>query len=289
MGANVIYDGRFSPNPPGAMTSTANCDTAAALAVTALRAGRAIIEVYEAGFSVEIKPDRSPVTEADRRAEGLILADLAGLAPAVPVISEEAGVPAAAVPAPERFFLVDPLDGTREFISRNGEFTVNIALIEAGRPVVGVVLAPAVNRLFVGCGRGLAFELPAGDEQEAADRAAWRPIATNPAKPGGLRAVASRSHRNAETDAFLARVAAKSIVSAGSSLKFCLIACGEADVYPRLGRTMEWDTAAGHAVLEAAGGAVLTLKGQPLGYGKAESGYANPPFVAWGRRESAIS
>jgi 3'(2'), 5'-bisphosphate nucleotidase len=284
----VFYDVRFSPNPPGSMTSTDDCDTAAALAVTALRAGRAIMEIYQAGFSVEIKTDRSPVTEADRRAEALILADLAGFAPAVPVISEEAGAPAAGKPVPERFFLVDPLDGTREFINRNGEFTVNIALIEAGRPALGVVLAPAVNRLFVGCGQGHAFELPAGSEKEALDRASWRPIATRPAKPGSLRALASRSHRDAQTDAFLARIAAKSTVSAGSSLKFCLIACGDADVYPRLGRTMEWDTAAGQAVLEAAGGAVLTLEGEPLGYGKSRSGYANPPFVAWARREIAI-
>ena len=285
----MIYDKRFSPNPPDSMTASADCDTAAALAATALKAGRAIMEIYEAGFSVETKPDRSPVTEADRRSEALILADLERLAPAVPAISEEAGAPAAAAPAPPRFFLVDPLDGTREFIGRNGEFTVNIALIEDGRPVIGVVLAPAVRRLFVGCGRGQAFELPMGDEMAVLNRASWRPIAARAPRPGRLRAVASRSHREAETDAFLAKIAAQSIVSAGSSLKFCLLACGEADVYPRFGSTMEWDTAAGQAVLEAAGGLVLTVQGEPLGYGKSASGYANPPFIAWARPEIVIS
>ena len=279
---------RFSQKPPGSMTASADCDTAAALAAIALKAGRAILEIYEAGFSVEIKPDRSPVTEADRRAEALILTDLSRHAPAVPAISEEAGAPAAAEPPPQRFFLVDPLDGTREFIRRNGEFTVNIALIESGRPVIGVVLAPAVGRLFVGCGSGQAFELPAGGGRDALDRTHWRAIATRAPKRGGLRAVASRSHRDAETDTFLAKVAARSIVGAGSSLKFCLLACGEADVYPRFGRTMEWDTAAGQAVLEAAGGTVLTLQGEPLGYGKSASGYVNPPFVAWARPESAV-
>ena len=271
------------------MTIFADRDTAAALTVIALKAGRAIMEIYEAGFSVELKDDRSPVTEADRRAEALILAALAELAPDIAVVSEEAGPPAATEPAPERFFLVDPLDGTREFIDRNGEFTVNIALIEQGRPVLGVVLAPAAERLFAGCAEEGAFELPAESETRALDRDAWRRIATRPAKAGSLRAVTSRSHRDAQTDAYLAKVGATSTVSAGSSLKFCLIACGEADVYPRFGRTMEWDTAAGHAVLDAAGGAVLTPDGRPLRYGKAESGYANPPFVAWARREMAVS
>lgn len=270
------------------MTVSPDCDTAAALAATTLKAGRVILEVYGSGFSVETKPDRSPVTEADRRSEVMILADLARLAADVPAISEEAGVPAATVPAPRRFFLVDPLDGTREFIGRNGEFTVNIALIEDGRPVVGVVLAPAVKRLFVGCDQGGAFELPIGGEAQVPDRSLWRAIATRKPKSGSLRAVASRSHREAETDAFLAKIAAQSILTAGSSLKFCLLACGEADVYPRFGRTMEWDTAAGQAVLEAAGGAVLTLRGEPLTYGKSGDGYANPPFVAWARPEMAV-
>jgi 3'(2'), 5'-bisphosphate nucleotidase len=270
------------------MTTSADCDTAAALAVTALKAGRAILRIYETGFSVTTKADRSPVTEADQRSEALILTDLQRLAPEIPVISEEAGAPAATAPVPQRFFLVDPLDGTREFISRNGEFTVNIALIEGGRPVLGVVLAPAAGRLFISCGKGRAFELPAESEEAARDRSSWRAVATATPQPGKLRAVASRSHREAETDAFLDRIAAQLVVCAGSSLKFCLLACGEADVYPRFGRTMEWDTAAGQAVLEAAGGTVLTLNGEPLGYGKSANGYANPPFIAWARPEIAV-
>ena len=270
------------------MTSTFDRDLAPALAAMARKAGRVILDVYETDFTVTIKANQTPVTEADARAEEVILADLHRIAPSIPVISEEAGGPVPPGPAPERFFLVDPLDGTREFIERNGEFTVNIALIEAGRPVAGVVLAPAIKRMFLACGEGHAFELPARAEtSDVPGRDAWRAIATRASRPDALRAVASRSHRNAQTDAFLARIGAHSIVIAGSSLKFCLLACGEADVYPRHGRTMEWDTAAGQAVLEAAGGVVLTLGGEALRYGKGEEGYVNPPFIAWRHRDIA--
>lgn len=270
--------------------STQYSDLLEPVKAIAHQAGDAIMEIYDGLYCVEQKPDNSPVTEADYAAHNVIAAGLAQLTPDWPVLSEEGDAVDFAVRRQwRRYWLVDPLDGTREFIKCNGEFTVNIALIEKGRPVIGVVLAPAVNRLFAGCGKGLAFELPADDEKKALDRTAWRPIATSPAEPGSLRAVASRSHRDPETDAFLAKVKATSIVGAGSSLKFCLIACGDADVYPRFGRTMEWDTAAGQAVLEAAGGAVLTLEGEPLLYGKSEGGYANPPFVAWARRDMAIS
>jgi 3'(2'), 5'-bisphosphate nucleotidase len=240
----------------------------------ARRAGAAIMAIYAEDFAVRQKDDASPVTAADEAAEAIILPALQALTPDIPVVSEEA---ASAGHVPEigrRFWLVDPLDGTREFIKRNGEFTVNIALIEDGRPVLGVVFAPALERLYAGIvGAGAHIE----------DAAGTRTIACRNPPPEGLTVVSSRSHGDPATlDAFLAdyKVAAES--TAGSSLKFCLVAAGAADLYPRFGRTMEWDTAAGHAVLAAAGGRVTTLDGIDLGYGK--PGLDNPHFVAHGRR-----
>ena len=252
----------------------------------ALDAGQAILRVYESdAVKVTHKEDDSPVTEADMRAEAVILAGLSKRAPDVTVISEEA---VAGGKHPERarqFFLVDPLDGTREFIKRNGEFTVNIALIEGGRPVAGVVLAPAIGKLYLGSGTmALAQEAKPGDIlARGRDTAlsAERIIRARhaPAEPV---AIASRSHRDPDTDAFLARHGITNVVSAGSSLKFCLVAAAEADIYPRFGRTMEWDTAAGQAVLEAGGGSVSKVDGSPLRYGKFDEGLANPHFIARG-------
>jgi len=236
-------------------------------------AGELVMDIYRTDFDVTRKGDDSPVTQADQRAEALILKGLAELAPGVLVVAEEA-VSAGDIPdAAERFFLVDPLDGTKEFISRNGEFTVNIALIENGRPVLGLVLAPAINRLFAGVvGVGAWLE----------DGQGRRAIATRAVPAAGLTVVASRSHGDETAlDAFLAGRPVASRTNAGSSLKLCLVAAGEADVYPRLGRTMEWDIAAGDAVLRAAGGLVQTLDGATLGYGK--NGWDNPHFAAWGR------
>lgn len=257
-----------------------------ALAGIAQEAGAAILEVYGGEFAVEHKDDASPVTEADARAEAIILKRLAELSPGVPVIAEEAAS-AGQVPAVgDRFFLVDPLDGTKEFVRRNGEFTVNIALIEAGVPVAGVVYAPALGMMAVGDREDGAYE--ASLTPEANLRAVqWQPLRTRDVPAAGPVAVASRSHRGEETEAFLARHGVVDTTSAGSSLKFVLVARGVADLYPRLGRTMEWDTAAGQAVLEAAGGTVLTLEGAPLGYAKRERGYDNPHFVAWGRAPAA--
>ncbi len=228
-------------------------------------AGRAIMQVYATDFAAKTKADQSPVTEADEAAERIILAGLAKLN--IPVISEEAAA-AGRIPAvADHFFLVDPLDGTKEFISRNGEFTVNIAEIKQGVPVAGVVFAPARQRLFWGeLGKGAA-------EGETH-------IRVRTPSPDGATVVASRSHRDAATDEYLSKIKVKSLCSAGSSLKFCLIAAGEADLYPRFGRTMEWDTAAGQAILLSAGGKVLTLDGNPLSYGKRDQGYANPSFIA---------
>ncbi|MGE3830006.1 MAG: 3'(2'),5'-bisphosphate nucleotidase CysQ [Parvibaculaceae bacterium] len=249
-----------------------------ALAGLALVAGREILDIYGRDIAVSVKDDLSPVTEADEVAEKVILAGLARLAPGIPVIAEEAAAAGKCPPISSRFYLVDPLDGTKEFIGRNGEFTVNIALVERGIPVAGVVYAPALRRLYIGeVGIG-AFEAEAEPDQEAL---IWKRIATRPRPADGLIVVASRSHRDKETEAFLDTQPVKELVSAGSSLKFCLLACGKADLYPRFGRTMEWDIAAGHAVLAAAGGRVETADGQPMTYGKTARGYDNPAFIAW--------
>jgi 3'(2'), 5'-bisphosphate nucleotidase len=235
-------------------------------------AGDVALEVYGGDFTVREKADASPVTEADALAEARILSGLAALTPDVPVVSEEAHSQGHVPRFDGRFWLADPLDGTREFIDRTGEFTVNIALIEAGEPSLGVVLAPALRRLFGGA-RGIgAF---AEQDRKRRSIACRRPPAE------GLTVVSSRSHGDlAALEAFLAGRRVASSAYTGSSLKFCLVAAGEADLYPRLGRTMEWDTAAGHAVLAAAGGRVTTLDGRELAYAKPE--FSNPHFVAMG-------
>jgi 3'(2'), 5'-bisphosphate nucleotidase len=250
------------------------------LIYTAQRAGGAIMAVYATDFAVRDKVDASPVTVADEAAEKIILADLANIAPDVPVVAEES-VAAGHVPViAERFFLVDPLDGTREFIGRRDEFTVNIALIEHGEPVLGVVLAPARRELFWGDVRtGRAGRMEADPDGTMPSLGSAISARQMPAQ--GLIAVASRSHRSPETDAWLANYPVGEFRSIGSSLKFCLVAAGQADLYPRLGPTMEWDTAAGQAVLAAAGGRVTTLEGGPFRYGK--PGFRNGHFIARGR------
>lgn len=243
----------------------------------ALAAGREIMAVYEGEITVSHKDDSSPQTEADIRGEKAILAHLDRTCPGIPVVAEEA---AAAGETPEdfgtRFFLVDPLDGTKEFINRNGDFTVNIALVEEGVPVAGVVYAPARGRLFLGA---LALGATQATVSDGVPGPA-RPITIRPRPAEGLTVVASRSHRSPETDDYLKDFDVAELKPAGSSLKFCVVAAGEADLYPRHGPTMEWDTAAGHAVLLAAGGRVETLDGKPLAYGK--PGFRNPYFVARG-------
>ncbi len=266
-------------NPIPTVTDAALCD---ALVSLALKAGAAAMKIYAREIVADAKADASPVTEADRLGEEIILAGLASVAPDVPVLAEES---AAAGVIPEtlgsRFFLVDPLDGTKEFISKTGEFTVNIALIGNGAPVIGVVYAPAINKLYAGEPNG-AWRAAVDAKGQIGPR---QPIRVRAAPEGGLVAVASRSHRSPETDAYLDTLAVADFTAAGSSLKFCLVAEGAADVYPRFGRTMEWDTGAGQAVLEAAGGSVLTHpEGQPLRYGKRQRGFDNPHFIAWGAR-----
>lgn len=250
---------------------------------TALAAGGVTLRHFGSGGEVRRKDNSSPVTDADEESEALILAALARLAPGVPVIAEEEVAAGRMPEAGARFFLVDPLDGTREFIAGRPDFTVNIALIEDGRPVLGVVYAPARGMLyFGGAGHG-AFAIEAEANAGTFDPDAARPIHTRTAPEHGLVAVASHSHRRPETDAFLSALTVTKTLSIGSSLKFCLLAEGSADIYPRHGPTMEWDTAAGDAILRAAGGSVRRLDGRPLIYGKVKDGFRNPHFIARGR------
>jgi 3'(2'), 5'-bisphosphate nucleotidase len=254
------------------------------LAKATLAAGPAVMEEYERGCSVASKADGSPVTSADHRAEVIICECLASMAPKLPVCAEEAVAAGGQAQVAERFLLVDPLDGTREFLANNGEFTINVALIERGAPIAGAVYAPAIGRLCVGGETAFTCEAPAG--ADLPDEGSRRRIRARRA-PASLTAFASRSHLDAESDAFLKRLPIGETRFAGSSLKFCLIAEGLGDVYPRFAPTMEWDTAAGDAVLRAAGGGVLDPSGRPLLYGKAEGGLRNGPFIAWGDAAAA--
>lgn len=249
------------------------------LAEIAQIAGLKIMQVYATEFSANAKADLSPVTIADEQAEILILGGLRKYFSGIPVIAEESAAAGKIPKVAEEFFLVDPLDGTKEFLSRNGEFTVNIALIKNGVPVLGVVYAPALSRMFLGeAGVGAhQCSLAVTDQLSNAN---WQSINVRELPKEGATVLASRSHRDAETEAYLATLNVKKIIGAGSSLKFCTIAAGEADIYPRFGRTMEWDTAAGHAVLLASGGKVNCTDHKPLRYGKSERGFDNPAFIA---------
>jgi len=250
--------------------------TAIQLAAIAAEAGEIVMRHYRAGAGARWKDDRSPVTDADEEAETYILAALAELFPGVPVAAEEAMAAGRACDPCAHFFLVDPLDGTREFLKRNGEFTVNIAEVKNGVPVAGAVYAPVVARLFFGGADG-AFEVKAVPGKAIGKRAARRIHVRKPPAKGWV-AATSRSHPDPATDDYLNAFPIARTIVAGSSLKFCLVANGEADIYARAGRTMEWDTAAGHAVLKAAGGEVTRLDGAPFLYGK--PGFENGGFVA---------
>lgn len=250
----------------------------------ALAAGKEILDVYNAGPNVTFKNDASPVTEADERAEAIILEGLSKAFPDIPVVAEES-VAAGRIPDVEgkSFFLVDPLDGTKEFINKRDDFTVNIALVKDGVPMAGIVYAPAKGTAWTG-GDGKIEKILVDGAFNVTSR---KEIGCR-TPSGELTAVASRSHNSPETEAFLKEKGITSTKSVGSSLKFCLVAEGEADVYPRFGRTMEWDTAAGDAVLRAAGGMTVDLDGNPFRYGKTrqahDSDFANGHFIAWGKR-----
>jgi 3'(2'), 5'-bisphosphate nucleotidase len=240
----------------------------------AIKAGDAILEVYATDFDVQEKDDASPLTQADMAAHRCIEAGLNVLTPDIPVLSEESGLPDFTERSQwVRYWLVDPLDGTKEFVSRNGEFTVNIALIDNTRPVFGVVHVPVEKKTYFGCA-GYGAECRREDAKPVKIS-----VAEKSARP--VRVVGSRSHRGSSLDGFLDALGEYEMLPMGSSLKFCLVAEGEADVYPRLGPTSEWDTAAAQAVVEQAGGSVLTLDGKPLSY-NSKAQILNPHFLVVG-------
>ncbi len=257
-----------------------------ALLPAVLAAGRIEMRHYTAGVEVERKADTSPVTAADREAEAVILDGLWRAARGIPVVAEESMSLGAAPACGATFFLVDPLDGTREFIDRSGEFTVNIGLVVGEAPVFGMIYAPALELLYVTLSPDRAVETRLAPDSAVTSLAdcALTELRTREPDLEGLMALESRSHRTSATETFLTRYPIAGSWKAGSSLKFCIIARGDADLYPRLGPTKEWDTAAGQAILSAAGGIVTTLDGTTLGYGKADRDYLNPDFVAWGRK-----
>jgi 3'(2'), 5'-bisphosphate nucleotidase len=243
----------------------------------ALEAGDRIMDIYNSDdFDVKVKSDDSPVTEADEAADALISEGLRKAFPDVLLVTEEQA--ASHSERAETFLIVDPLDGTKEFVHRRGDFTVNIAYVENGVPTRGVVYAPAKERMFYTLPDGSAVEEAGPFDKDTPGELS--PIRVADADNGALMVVASKSHRDQATDDYINKYAVKDSKSAGSSLKFCLVATGEADLYPRVGRTMEWDTAAGHAVLQGAGGKVVRFDDHsPLTYGK--EGYANPFFIAY--------
>ena len=248
-------------------------DLREAVIAIAREAAAAILQVYEQGFEVHSKSDASPLTAADLAAHHCIVEGLERLTPDLPVLSEEAAdIPWETRRHWQRYWLVDPLDGTREFVKRNGEFTVNIALIEAGIPTFGVVLAPVGGALWHGVRGGQAYR-----REGVADVL----LRTRSPATGTLRVAASRSHRDARTEALLARLGDVETVGLGSSLKFCRIADGTLDVYPRFGPTSEWDTAAAQCVLEAAGGVVIAPDGRPFTYNQRPT-LLNGDFLALG-------
>jgi 3'(2'), 5'-bisphosphate nucleotidase len=252
---------------------------------TALEAARVQMAHFNAGVAVETKADSSPVTVADHQSEAIILAGLARVAPGVPVIAEEE-VAAGRIPDIRgRFFLVDPLDGTKGFIKGRPEFTINIGLIEQRRPVFGLVYAPALADFYVTLGPEKAVNArlePQSNARRLGD-CQLTPLRTRVPDPHALVALTSQSHLNRATESFLAGYEVIERRAIASSLKFGLIAKGEGDIYPRVAPTSEWDTAAGHALLAAAGGDVTMLDGAPLLYGNADRRFVNPDFVAWGR------
>jgi 3'(2'), 5'-bisphosphate nucleotidase len=250
-----------------------------------LAAARVQMGYFAAGVAVERKADESPVTAADRQSEEIILEGLAKVAPGVPVIAEEA-VTAGRIPAIGReFFLVDPLDGTKSFIKGRPSFTINIALVEDGRPTFGLLYAPAMADFYVTLAPTQAANahLQAWESPRTLDETGPKAIRTRAPDPNALYALVSQTHLNRPTERFLDGYHVLERRALASSLKFGLMARGEADIYPRVGPTSQWDTAAGHALLVAAGGTVTKLDGAPLLYGDGERGFANPDFVAWGR------
>lgn len=249
-----------------------------ALADAVSAAGRLLIERRADPGAVRVKPDGSPVSDADERAQDLLVARVAHIAPGVPIAAEECFDPKAALGADGLHLLIDPIDGTKEFLSGRSDFTVNIAMVARGTPVLGCVYAPARGRIYLAGAEAQSARLKPGDRVSSSELVA---ISTRAIPEDGPSALVSRAHLDDKTREFLDSISVSHRHGLGSSLKFCLIAEAKADLYPRLAPTMEWDTAAGHAVLAAAGGAVLTPNGAPLRYGKPSRRHNG--FIAWGR------
>ena len=265
-------------------------DFAPALMAASQRAGAAIMDIYKPDMAVTYKEDRSPVTEADSASEAILLAALAEAAPGIPVIAEEQ---AAANNLPETqstYFLVDPLDGTKEFLKLNGEFCISVGLASAGKAIFGLLFAPAKSLCYVTLAPGKAYRCALDPAHNPPARQSFDFQAlTGEATRDAFTAIVSRSHLKQDTLTFLEGYGSPNRMSLGSALKFGALAAGEADVYPRHGPTNEWDTAGGQAILEATGGCVLTLDGKPLLYGKKDQRYKNPPFIAWRRPPETLS
>jgi 3'(2'), 5'-bisphosphate nucleotidase len=276
----------MEPHPiPAELTGPALLDDLAAIAS---QAGAAILRARSAGISVRGKPDASPVTEADEAAEAIILAGLRRVLPGISVVSEEAECLRRTTHVPETFALVDPLDGTREFVSGRDEFTVNIAIIHGGRPAAGIVGAPALDSIWRGASGGGADRLRLVCGAHPRDARSRDTLRTSPHRGNVWRTLVSRSHPDAMTELWLQRLAEIERLDCGSSLKFCKMAEGAADLYPRLGPTSEWDIAAGDAVLSAAGGVVLTPAGDLLRYGQVANDLKVHGFIAWANPKDAV-
>lgn len=254
----------------------------------AIEAGAIAIDILaRPEIHSHMKSDQSPVSEADERIEAFLMGALERALPGVPSIAEEAAARGETPSHADAFLLIDPIDGTREFIGRSPEFTVNVALVDKLQPVAGAIYAPAGARVWFAGTQGFTTKAMAGGALSAPQN--WSALNARPRPAGGLTALLSKSHPDEKTVALLNSLPIRERRPMGSSLKFCVIAQGKADIYPRFGRTMEWDTAAGDAILRAAGGAVLTPGGEPLDYGKAEGFYRNGPFIAWGDAQSATA
>ena len=265
-------------------------DLAQSIIPIAQRAGAAILDIYRSNPNTRYKADKSPVTDADHASEDLIIDSLSMLFTEIPVVAEES-LAAGNIPDVQKyFFLVDPLDGTKEFIKKNGEFTINIALIEAGLPIFGLIYAPDKADCYVTLSRDTAVRCHLLPDRNPSphQKFDFQRLTGEAQEQRPMTAIVSRSHLTPETESFLTKLGNPQRLLLGSALKFGVIARGDADVYPRFGRTSEWDTAAGHALLNATGGCVLTGDGGPFIYGKKDRSFVNPPFVAWRRTPSSI-
>ncbi len=264
------------------MTFSSHARLADAVLPAVVQAARVILDARRKGLIIHRKADESPVTDADRLAESILTAALNAIEPDIPVVGEEAVAEGTVPQIAETFFLIDPLDGTRDYAVGQNDFSINIGLVDAGRPVFGLIFAPARKEFFLTTAPGRAqwAELDPAAAPASVDNLARKPLQMRQPEAGNLQALVSRRESGAEFDARLAALGVTRRLAVSSAVKFGLLARGDADIYPRFGPTCEWDTAAGHAIVEAAGGSLTALDGSPLVYGKSATGFVNGPFVA---------